>query len=172
MSDYLQQITEGKSGLAKLIAKIPGLGDFVERNDLRAADKLLRQTLAQRVEDERRRVNDLQQQMLSGPGLLLLDDMERAQTQLGTFADSIRTASYGYAGLFDKVKKDSDELTKLYEYDNQLFEHVQEVDAALDAVQAAIDEGQGLQAAVRAFNSTARTAMDAFRRREEAMTSQ
>lgn len=172
MSDFYDKIEESKSGLSKLLEKVPGLGDFIERNDLRAADKMLRETLADRVEDLGRRVGDLQQQMMSGQGLLLLDDMERAQTTLTTFADSIQTASYGYAGLFDKVKIDSEELTKVYEYDNSLFENVQDLDSALDGIQAAIDSGEGLQAAVRGLNSAAREAMERFRRREEVISSQ
>lgn len=169
MTDILDHINESDSALEKLVSKIPGLGDFFERNDLRAADKLLREKLANRVADQQRRVNDLQQQMSSGQSLMLLDDMERAQTQLGTFADSIRTASYGYAGLFDRVKKNKKELTKMYEYDNRLYENIQDISTALDGIQAAIDGGEGLPAAVRQLGDTSRTAMKAFRRREEAI---
>ena len=167
MADIFENITDSKSAISKLIAKVPGLGDFIERNDRRAADKLLRETLARRVEEQHRRLGDLQQQMLSGQGLLLLDDMERAQTNMMTFADSIRTASYGYAGLFDKVKINEEELTRLYDYDNKLFENVQEIASALDTIQTAIDSGEGLNEAVRDLNAAARTAMDAFRRRED-----
>lgn len=172
MSDILGQIKGDKSALANLAAKIPGLGGFIERNDLRAADKLLRETLAGRVEEQRRRVNDLQQQMLSGSGLLLLDDMEKAQTQLGTFADSIRSASYGYAGLFDKVKKDEEELSKLYDFDNRFFENIQDISTALDNIQAALDKGETLQPLVRELDKTARIAMETFRKREEVFLSE
>ncbi|MBN1314185.1 MAG: hypothetical protein JXA42_01915 [Anaerolineales bacterium] len=172
MSDILEQITGDKSALAKLAEKIPGLGDFIERNDLRAADKLLRDTLAKRVEEQRRRVNDLQQQMLGGSGLLFLDDLERAQTKLGTFADSIRTASYGYAGLFDKVKKDEEELNTLYDYDNHLYENIQEISTALDNLQTTLDNDENIQAAVRELDKAARSAMEAFRRREEVFISE
>ena len=167
MTDIMERISDSKSALAKLAGKIPGLGDFMERNDRRAADKLLRETLAQRVGEQQRRLGDLQQQLLSGQGLLLLDDMERAQTNLMTFADSIRTASYGYAGLFDKVKIDEEELTQVYEYDNRLFENVDEVSGTLDQIQAAVDSGEGLQTAVRKLNRAARTATEAFRRRRD-----
>ena len=172
MADIFEHIGDSKNALAKLVEKIPGLGDFIERNDRRAADKLLRETLAQRVEDQRRRVNDLQQQMMSGQGLFFLDDLERAQTQLGTFGDSIRTASYGYAGLFDKVKVDEEELAKIYDYDNRLFENVQDIATAIDGIQSALDSDGDLAAAVRELNATSRTAMDAFRRRSEVIVSE
>jgi len=167
MADILQQINDSKSALAKLAEKIPGLGDFMARNDYRAADKLLRETLTKRDEEQHRRVGELQQQMMSGQGLLYLDDMERAQTSLTTFGDSIRTASYGYAGLFDKVKVNEDELAKIYDYDNKLFENIQEITTALDNIQAAIDSGEGLPAATRELNTAANAAKEAFRRRSE-----
>jgi len=167
MADILQQISDSKSGLAKLAGKIPGLGDFMARNDYRAADKLLRETLGKRVEEQHRRIGDLQQQMMSGQGLLSLDDMERAQTSLTTFGDSIKTASYGYAGLFDKVKINEEELAKIYDYDNQLFDNIQEISTALDNIQTAIDSGEGLAPAVRELNKAGTAAKEAFRRRSE-----
>ncbi|MCK4831312.1 MAG: hypothetical protein KAS81_01030 [Anaerolineales bacterium] len=167
MTGIFENITDSKSALAKLASKVPGLGGFMERNDRRAADKLLRETLSRRVEEQHRRIGDLQQQMMSGQGLLMLDDMERAQTSLVTFADSIRTASYGYAGLFDKVKINEEELSKVYDYDNGLFENVQDLTSALDNIQVAIDTGEGLSAAVRELIRAATTAMEAFRRRED-----
>jgi len=165
MADLFENITDARSALAKLAAKVPGLGEFMESNDRRAADKLLRDTLARRVGEQQRRVNDLQLQMMSGQGLLLLDDMERAQTNLTTFADSISTASYGYAGLFAKVKIDSEELAKVYEYDNRLFENLEETSDAIDQVQAAVDSGEGLSAAVRELTRVSRAAVEAFRKR-------
>jgi hypothetical protein len=167
MSELFDNITDSKSALAKLASKIPGLGEFMESNDRRAADKLLRDTLARRVGEQQRRINDLQQQMLSGQGLLMLDDMERVQTNLTTFADSISTASYGYAGLFAKVKIDSEALAKVYDYDNRLFENVEETSSAIDQVQSAIDSGEGLWPAVRELDKAARAAVEAFRRRED-----
>jgi len=167
MADLFENITDARSALAKLAAKVPGLGEFMESNDRRAADKLLRDTLARRVGEQQRRVNDLQQQMMSGQGLLLLDDIERAQTNLTTFADSISSASYGYAGLFAKVKIDSEELAKVYEYDNRLFENVEETSDAIDELQAAVDSGEGLAAAVRELNRVSRSAVEAFRKRED-----
>ena len=167
MADLFENITDARSALAKLAAKVPGLGEFMESNDRRAADKLLRDTLARRVGEQQRRVNDLQQQMMSGQGLLLLDDIERAQTNLTTFADSVSSASYGYAGLFAKVKIDSEELAKVYEYDNRLFENLEETSDAIDQVQAAVDSGEGLAAAVRELNRVSRSAVEAFRKRED-----
>ncbi len=167
MADLFENITDARSSLAKLAAKVPGLGEFMESNDRRAADKLLRDTLARRVGEQQRRVNDLQQQMMSGQGLLLLDDMDRAQTNLTTFADSIKNASYGYAGLFAKVKIDSEELAKVYEYDSRLFENVEETSSAIDVIQAAVDSGEGLAAAVRELTRVSRAAVEAFRKRED-----
>jgi hypothetical protein len=167
MSDILDQFKDHKSALAKLAAKIPGLGDFMARNDYRAADKLLRETLAQRIEEQQRRLNEAQQLMLEGSGLLHLDRLERVQTKLTILADSIRSASYGYAGLFAKIKIDEEELARIYEYDHQLFENLQEISSAFDQLEVAIDEGQGMRESISELNRASTAALEALRRRDE-----
>jgi hypothetical protein len=171
MSDILGQLRDEKSALAKLADKIPGLGDFMARNEYRAADKLLRETLARRIGEQQRRLNEAQQMMMSGTGLLFLDELERVQTKLTTLADSVRSASYGYAGLFDKIKIDQEELALIYDYDNRLFENLQEVSAAADRLDAAIGEGDGIKESVTELNRAATAALEALRRREEVIIS-
>jgi hypothetical protein len=141
------------------------------RNEYRAADKLLRETLARRIGEQQRRLNEAQQMMMSGTGLLFLDELERVQTKLTTLADSVRSASYGYAGLFDKIKIDQEELALIYDYDNRLFENLQEVSAAADRLDAAIGEGDGIKESVTELNRAATAALEALRRREEVIIS-
>ena len=167
MSDILDQLRDSKSALAKLADKIPGLGDFMARNEYRAADKLLRDTLARRVEEQQRRLNEAQQRMIDGSGLLFLDDLERIQTKLTILGDSVRSASYGYAGLFDKIKIDQEELALIYEYDNRLFENLQEISEAVDGLERALDQGEGLKESIAELNGAATAALEALRRREE-----
>lgn len=171
MSDILDKFTDSKSALAKLAEKIPGLGDFMARNEYRAADKLLRETLADRIKEQQRRLNETQQLMLEGSGLLYLDDLERVQTKLTILADSVRSASYGYAGLFDKIKIDQEELAQIYEYDNRLFDNLQEISEAVDKLEAALSEDEGIREGVRLLNRASTAALEALRRREEVLIS-
>jgi hypothetical protein len=57
-------------------------------------------------------------------------------------------ASYGYTGLFDAVRINDAELTKLYEYDLALLESVDKLASAVDNVETSLGR-TGLPAAIR-----------------------
>jgi hypothetical protein len=46
-------------------------------------------------------------------------------------ADTIRFASYGYAGLFAEVKVDEQKLAQLYDYDLSLHQEIEELAVAV-----------------------------------------
>ena len=50
MSDILQRVTGEQDFFKKILGKIPGFVGYVEREDRRAADKLLRDTIADQYE--------------------------------------------------------------------------------------------------------------------------
>jgi len=62
----------------------------------RSVDKQLRDSLARRLEARRRKVTALQNDLLTGGGILYMDDMERVVGRLQLLIDRIKTASYGY----------------------------------------------------------------------------
>ncbi len=171
MTDLFQQITGSQDVFKKLASKIPGFDGYIERQNRRAADKLMRETIADRFDEQWKRASALQTDMISEGLLSYMDDMERAAIQIQTFSDKIRTASYGYSGLFDAVKINEDELAKLYAFDNGFFLAAEEIGRALDNIEASLYDEAGLPAAIRNVVSLARQSVEAFERRSELFTS-
>jgi hypothetical protein len=169
--DYRHTIEDSKGGLETLASKIPGYRGYKEKEDRRAADKLLREHLADQLNEQQRRLAELQRDLLEGGGLLLVDDLERAVTKVQKLADKVRTASYGYAGIFDEVKVKEEELDALYDFDESMLGHVSAIQAAIDALAAAMDAGGDVKAAIRDVVSTAEEANATWRQRESAITS-
>ena len=99
--------------------------------------------------------------------IALMDDMEQAAIQLRTFADKIRTATYGYAGFFDAVKIKEEELTQLYQFDLAFFDAGEQIGRALDNIEASMGDEEGLKAAIRHLTGLAREAVTTFDRRYE-----
>jgi hypothetical protein len=95
-----------------------------------------------------------------------VDDVESVVTQLKTFTDRIRFASYGYAGLFDAVKIRETELQQIYDFDAALIEYVERLDTANDHLRSAISEGEGLEETLEVIEDIVREANDTFDRRE------
>ena len=170
MSDLFDKVTGQQDIFKKLASYIPGFQGYIERQNRRAADKLLRETVADRFEEQWKRVSNVQKDMVNEGKIALVDDMEQAAIQLRTFVDKIRTASYGYAGFFDAVKINEAELAQLYQFDNAFFEVAEQVGHALDNVQASMGDEEGLKAAIRNLISLAREAVTTFERRYEIIT--
>ncbi|NMC77978.1 MAG: hypothetical protein GYA59_01345, partial [Chloroflexi bacterium] len=85
---------------------------------------------------------------------------------LRQFVDRVRTAAYGYAGFFDAIKINQEELAQLYQYDLSLLESVDAVKNAIDNVETSVGS-DGLPAAIRNLVSVAQQSVEAFNRRSE-----
>jgi hypothetical protein len=59
MTDPLSKITEGKDILGKIRNFLAGFVGYVERDNRREADKLLRQTISSRYEEQWSRISEL-----------------------------------------------------------------------------------------------------------------
>ena len=168
MSDLFGRITDNQDVIRKLLSKIPGFNGYIERENRRASDKLLREAIADRFEQQWQRISSLQIELISTGGIMFVDDMERAAIKVRQFVDRIRHASYGYAPFFDAVKIREEELAKVYEYDLTLLNSVDELSRAVDNVETSIGS-DGLPASIRHLTSLAQQAVDAFNLRSEVL---
>ena len=168
MSDLFDRVTDDRDFFKQLLSKLPGFKGYFERQDRRASDKILRETVANRFEEQWKRISELQRDLISQGQIELIDDLEGAAIKLRQFIDRVRTAAYGYAGFFDPVKIKEDELAVVYQYDLMLLNSVDAVTRAVDNVETSLGT-DGLPAAIRNLRSISQQAVDAFERRNEAM---
>ena len=171
MSDLFDQVTNSQDVVTKILAKIPGFGGYIERENRRAADKLLRDTVANRFEEIWKRVSSLQADLVSQGAIEYVDDMEGAAIKFRQFIDRVKNASYGYSGLFDAVKINEAELLKIYQYDLALLDLAEESNRAVDTVETSIGT-DGLPAAIRNLKSVASKAVEAYNHRSEIVLAQ
>jgi ribosomal protein L17 len=167
--DMLETVHASQSAFEHLVNKIPGYAGYKAKELRREADKLLRMEVANKFDDQRKRLAELQHQLISQAQIEFLDDLERAVMKLQLLIDRIKTASYGYAGLFDAVKVKEEQLDALYDFDNQMLNFVDEVAADVDQVSSAIAAKEGIGEATTALVSTVTEANLAFGHREEAI---
>lgn len=170
MDQFFEKVTSQQDPFKKLISYIPGFGGYVNRQNRRDADKLLRDTVARRFEEQWRRTSQIQTDMVSNGQIAFVDDMEKAAIQLRTFIDKISTAPRGYSGLFDAVKINENELQAVYQFESAFFDLAEQVAHALDNVEASLGDQAALPAAIRNVTSLARMAVETYNRRSEAVT--
>lgn len=171
MVDLRDTISDHLSGFESLVNKIPGYKGYKEKEMRREADSMLRQHLAAQLAEQLSRAEDVTNQMLTGPGMMQLDEMGKGNTRLQTLIDKVKTAAQGYAGFFDAVKVKEDQLDTLYEFDEQMVRQVDEISAAVDNLQAALDGGDtsAIAPSVRRYVTTVSDASTHFDKRKDAM---
>jgi hypothetical protein len=167
MDEFFEKVKSQQDPFKRLASQIPGFGGYVERQTRRDADKLLRETVARRFDEQLKRISQVQVDMVSSGLIQYVDDIERAALQLRTFIDKISTAPRGYSGLFDAVKINEKELEAIYQYDAAFFDLAEQIARAVDHVEASLGDEAALPAAIRNVTSLARTAVETYNRRSE-----
>lgn len=168
MSDIFDKVVGEQDWFTKIIAKIPGFKGYIERNERRMSDKLLREKVSDEFEIQYQRISSIQRDLISQGGLAYIDDLEASAIKLRQFIDRVRTASYGYAGLFDAIKIKEEDLAQVYQYDAELLALSEGVSRAIDNVEASIGS-DGLPAAIKNLTTTAQNSLDMFNKRSEVM---
>ena len=101
---------------------------------------------------------------------MYLSDLESAALKIRQFADRIKTAAYGYAGLSDAVKVDEIALQQIYDYDLYLFSLSDTVSKNIDALENAVSANDGIDTAIRNLNQVAQECLTALNRRADVVT--
>lgn len=139
VDDLTERVQSSQNKLEDLIAKIPGIGAYQKKEQRREADKLLRLHIARELEERMGRLSQTQYALTSQGRLDVTLALERAATKLQILIDRIKTASYGYAGLFDAIKVDEEVLDRLYKFDETMLDELDLLDDALSDVESRVD---------------------------------
>lgn len=161
LDDLTEKIQSSQNKLEQLISRVPGFAGYKQKEQRREADKLLRLYVARQYEEQLTRLSNVQYAMVSQGRLKAMSTLERGVTKLQLLIDRIKTASYGYAGLFDAMKVDEAALDRLYDFDQAMLEGVDKIAADLDrldqaaqAEAATLTEAGQLIANLEALNNT------------------
>lgn len=168
IEQLFEKVQSDMDPFKKIASKIPGFSGYIERQSRRDADKLLREQIADRFDEQWQRISALQRQFISEGEIAYVDDLEAAAIKLRQFIDRVRRAPRGYSSMFEAVKINEEELAQLYVYDAAMLELVDEVSRAIDNVEASIGS-DGLPAALRNLSSVAQQCVEVYNRRSEAV---
>lgn len=167
MENLNELVSSQKGGLQKLWEWIPGIKGYEKLEDRRDTDKIVRENIAQRFTEQWERISVIEKDLAKGMGIIYIGDLESAAMKIRTFADRIKTAAYGYAGLTDAVKVDEIALQQLYDYDLYLFDLADTVKECVDKVEDAVAVNDGIDSAIKDLNKVAQECITALNRRKE-----
>ena len=132
---------EKVAAVLKSVARIfPGMPSYQEREGLRTQDKIIREQLAARIDEQVNRLQEIQSKLANKAILQPMAHLDRQSRKIMRLADTIRFASYGYAGLFAGIKVDEQKLAQLYDYDLSLHQDIEELAVAVGNLQQRQDD--------------------------------
>jgi len=164
----LDQVKNQMGGFEQLVAKIPGYKGYKEKELRREADRLLRDHIVNRMRTVKAQLDGLQQDLIGAGKFDLLTPTGSAATQIQTFIDRVRTASYGYSGLFDAVKIKEEDLDRVYEFDTAMLSYVDQIDSAIGEARAGV-EGEEIRPLILRVRDLAREANATFDERQDVL---
>ncbi|MFQ5401357.1 MAG: hypothetical protein ACE5E7_17385 [Anaerolineae bacterium] len=171
VSDLYEKISGESTGLEKLLSKVPGLDGYMERGRRREADQLLRQTISARLEEVRLKLSHVHEE-LSRDIIQAMEHAEplgRADSRLMGLIGKIKDAPQGYAGFFDAVKVQEEDLARLYAFDENMLNYCDQIEASVAALEKAALDGGDIGGGIRELDATLRQANETFNSRNEVL---
>jgi hypothetical protein len=123
-----------KSLLQRLTEKIPGYSGYNEKETRRDVDKLHREHIADRLRELKEPLVDLMRRMTDSGKLQDVDLVDIAIRRIDRLENKVRFASYGYSGFFDVTRVGNAELDRIYSFDLELTDDVDELSKLIGAV--------------------------------------
>lgn len=168
MDDLLNQAKDQMDLFERVMHGVPGVKGYKEKELRRESDKTYRQLVAKQLDDQKARLDSLQADLARAGQLGLMDDLEQAGKKLQRLADRVRTASYGYAPLFDLVKVKEEQLDALMQYDQAMLQDVERISGIIDKLSTmqGLPESEWMES-IRELTTTLDQLNTDFNHREE-----
>ncbi len=170
MSDLYNQIVSKRSGLERIVAKIPGFRGYKEMTARRDADRMIRDHVVKLLKEQMARLVTTEKKLMSSGGLAAVGKTRSAKTNFQVFIDRINTAAPGYSGFYSAKKIGPEELEKIYSFDAALIEYVDHFSKAIDALNTAIDSKGNVDEPITALETLAQEANAAYAMRDNVLT--
>jgi len=169
MGSLLDKIKKNReNALEKLADVLPGYKGYKEKEMRREADRILRENLVRRLNEQWNKLPDIQKKLISKGKIGYLDDVETIVNRMQTFIDKVKGGAAGYGGLFDAIRVKEAELDALYDFDLALLQKVDDLKSAVANLRDAVNSGSpSLDDAISKLQELTSSLNDLWERRNE-----
>lgn len=137
MSSWAKSKPSGGGNGPGILNKIPGYSGYRAKESRRDEDKQVRLELAREYDLIAQRLTDVQGELVRAQRFAEIGNVERLEKALRLFTDRLRTATYGYAGLFSDKPIDERALDQIAAFDRALGDGAAELRASVEAISTA-----------------------------------
>jgi hypothetical protein len=160
-----------KSRVGSLLDKIPGYGGYRDKERRRESDRRIREQLALEYGQLADRLGRIATRLAEDRQIAAIRYVDRPHDELKTFIDRVRTATYGYAGLFSDNPVDEQALDQIAAFDQALDDQIEVLDEQISALEAADPASPDFRTRSEAISQTVQGLRDRFDRRREVIDS-
>ena len=171
MSDIRGTVTEDQGLLKKIQLVIPGYKGYREREDLRVADSLLRNQLANEMDNVVESVKRSREELTKNMEMDLMNDVGELVNNMDAMANKIRHAQQGYSGFSADLRIEQQELNHLYHWDLSLLEIIEVLKSkTMGLEEQVIQKSDDVKTSIRELKLDVNKFNELFKRRIETIT--
>jgi len=127
LNSQLNQVKSKENFLEKIVRIIPGYDGYVNRDNSRELDTLLRNALASKLDTNHMKLKNAILNLSQRGKLFETDGIDKLDKKMQQAVNKFRSAARGYSGAFDVVKVKQDKLDLLYQFDANLIDDVENI---------------------------------------------
>jgi len=174
MSDLqskLDTVKSRESFLERIKRHIPGYDGYLNRDNSRELDTLLRNQLAVGMEQNKTMIKNTVSNLSRNGKLFETADLEKLDKKNENAIAKFRSAARGYSGAFDVVKIKEDKLNMLYEFDSSLLGYIENIKALFSELEKNSNENTDVKDSVSKLSGALDELLKKFDERETLLRS-
>jgi len=169
MPDIRDRVEQDRGLLKKIQLVIPGYAGYRRREDIRAADNLLRIQLANQLKGVRGELETIRDGLAMDGKIQGLQGIGNIIFTVEGLEAKVRHAEGGYSGISATIQIKETELDKLYEYDYAMLDSLDKAAAVVPMIQDAADP-KSFDASLKACREAVAAFETAWKNRMMAVT--
>lgn len=162
------RVAEEKAVVEKIEGLIPGYHGYQDREKIRETDRLVRDELTRILKMGVGNLNSCYSVLVTNSNPLSTD-VDRVKLKADRISEAVRHAEYGYAGFYDPVKIQADELHALLTFDGGLVNTVQEITTSSENLLKQSREGKDIKETLAKLESSLEGFDNEFGQRKQFM---
>ncbi len=158
-------------GKRSFLDSIPGWSGYRDRERRRESDRLLRERLARDYGEVADDLGRLAARLAEDRKLRAIRYVDGPHGRLTHFTDRLKTATYGYAGLFSERPVDADALDQIAAFDESLGDGVERIADATEALRKTDPDDEAFRERSEELGELIENLLDRLDRRSELIES-
>ena len=159
MTDYRERVQADRGLIKNIQLVIPGYRGYRKKEDLRIADRLLREELANRFSSVITDLEGARKTIIKKNELRLIEDAGSLVTRAGAAKERLLHAEQGYTGISPDYRIQEPQLNQMYEWDLGLLDLIEQLaKTAIDLKEKAstgteAEKAQALEKAIQEYEN-------------------